>query len=493
MNLSKSIIYFCFCFIGGIFLASCFSLRAILVLSIISLIFLASFPDRKKTRLFSLLILFFCFGAYNFHHFENKVLNAEVTGYNDLEEEVVLEGKICKEPIVSDKTEIVLCVDKVTLEGVQKDISGKILVFTDNYPGYDYLEVIKVEGFLKTPQVYNDFDYKGYLAKKGISSVLISSKIESVSKSNPENIAQAFFYKLYEFKLKLKDQINSNLAYDESAILSAMLLGDKSQMSESLKERLNVSGLRHISAISGMHIVIWATIVLELLLFLGLWRQKASIITVVFLFIYVLFVGAPASAVRAFIMISFVLIVKTSDSLRSLLYSAVLILAFDPLSLKYDVGFLLSFFAVLSMICFGNYFKKMLDKISNLNFINNILAATFSAQILTLPILIYNFGYFSLISPLSNLLVVPTLPYILISGFIFSFIGIFFAFAGWMASLFCSLLLMFLVSVVNYFSVLPFASLSIELSIGWMIFFYLITFYFAFKIKENEGLEFLYK
>jgi len=81
-------------------------------------------------------------------------------------------------------------------------------------------------------------------------------------------------------------------------------------MGNDLKQRLSLSGLSHAIAISGAHIVLFAGIVFELLLFLGLWKNQALIISTIFVLFYVFFVGMPASAVRAGFMVSLVFWLK---------------------------------------------------------------------------------------------------------------------------------------------------------------------------------------
>ena len=101
-----------------------------------------------------------------------------------------------------------------------------------------------------------------------------------------------------------------------------------------------------------------------------------------------------------------------------------------------------------------------------------------------MPILIYNFGYISLVSPLANILIVPILPFIMISGFIFSFIGIFWQFLGWIFSFPAWFLLTYAIKIIDLLHKVPFASL--ELKIPWFYFgaFYSLLAYFIWKLKK---------
>jgi len=99
---------------------------------------------------------------------------------------------------------------------------------------------------------------------------------------------------------------------------------------------------------------------------------------------------------------------------------------------------------------------------------------TLSAQIFTLPILIFNFGYFSLVSPLTNILIVPLLPFIIAIGFVFAFSGMVFQPLGWLLSLPVGFLLIYLTKVVDFFSSFSFTAFFLEISWAWLIICYLI-------------------
>jgi len=138
-------------------------------------------------------------------------------------------------------------------------------------------------------------------------------------------------------------------------------------------------------------------------------------------------------------------------------------------------------------------FQKWLKFIFPGRYLNlrNILGMTFSAQVFTLPILIYNFGYFSLVSPLSNILIVPILSYVMATGFIFSLIGIFWQFLGWVFSFPCWFLLTYITKTIDWLYHFPFISIQLKISWQWIFIFYLILGYFIWRLKERERWKFL--
>jgi competence protein ComEC len=209
-------------------------------------------------------------------------------------------------------------------------------------------------------------------------------------------------------------------------------------------------------------------------------------------------VGAPASAVRAGIMGGLLLLGqkagRISTSSRAIVFVAAFMLFLNPLILKLDIGFQLSFLAVMGIIHISPFFQEWLKVIPNYGTfpLRNILAMTFSAQLFTLPILIYNFGYFSLVAPFANILIVPLLSFVMIFGFIFVFCGTIFPVLGFVFSWFIWLLLAYVIFIVDFFSKLPFASISVgNISWLWLAGFYLVLGLVFWKIKKSQELKFL--
>jgi len=385
---------------------------------------------------------------------------------NDAQEDLVLTGTIIKEPeIKNNSTKLVVKTDK-----------GKILVTAGNYPQYFYGDVLKITGKPETPTVFEDFNYKNYLAKDGIYSVIYWSKIEILerNKGNP------IFYAILKFKNRTTDAIEKIMPFPEASLLEGIILGNKQIFSEDLKNSLSTTGTSHIVAISGMNIVIISEILMFVLIALGLWRKQAFWFVLALIFLFIIMVGAPASAVRAGIMGAILLyaqkIGRLSNAGRIMVFAATIMLVFNPLLLRYDVGFQLSFLAVLGMI----YIKPILDdlilkkiKKQELSGLVQIVTTTIAAQFAVLPVLIYNFGRISFISPLTNVLIVPFITFLTIIGLIFIAGTMIFAFLGkilvWPAYLGTA----YVFKIIDWFSRIPWAAREIS-NIHWL---FLIGYY----------------
>ncbi len=486
MSKSKIVLYFCLSFIAGIFLNSIIQVPQLLMLGflILGIILISVLWKRKKIVVIGFCLIFLVLGIWRHQQTELRIMNYESMGYNNLEEKVTLIGTVVKEPDIRERSV------KLTVE--VENINGKILVTTGRYPGYKYGDKLKIIGELKTPVVFEDFNYKDYLKKEGIYSVIYYPKIELIAGGR----ASVVYAKILSFKDKLRQSIYSSLSPPQSSILGAMILGDKSRMSNDLKEKLNIAGVRHVTAVSGMHVVILSGVLMSLLLALGLWRGQAFYFSIIIIFLFIAMTGFQASGIRAGIMGGLFLlgqkVGRKSVSSRVIVMAAALMLAINPLLLLNDVGFQLSFLAVMGIIYLAPVFKNLLRFIpKRFNNLKEIIAMTFAAQIFTLPILIYNFGRISLVAPLTNVLIIPAVYWIMISGFIFGLTGIIWQALGWILSFPCLFLLTYLTKIVDFFSQ-SWAAKTIEnIHWFWLIILYLILGFVAWQLNKRKRLKFL--
>ncbi len=472
MAKSRIFLYFCVFFVAGILADSLFfiSLPARLGILISGIFLISVFWRSKKAVLAGFCLVFLVFGIWRHSLAESEIVPPP-------EGRLTFKGTVCKEPdIRPDKLQLVLETEKV---------KGKVLVVTDRYPEYEYGNELEVSGSLRVPVELPDFNYRDYLAKDGIYSVSYYPEIELL-KERDKGIEIFLYGKLLDFKEKLRESLYSNFSPPQSSVLGAMVLGDKRRMPDELKEKLNLAGVRHITAVSGLHVAVLAGLLMAFFSKLRLGGKAAFYSTVSALAFFVLMTGAHPSAVRAGIMGGLFLwaryLGRSAASSRAVVLAASLMLLFNPLLLELDVGFQLSFLAVMGIIYFFSFFKKLVR--------SDILALTLSAQVFTLPVLIYNFGYFSLVAPLSNILIVPLLPFVLGLGFLSGLAGILWDFLGRIFSWPAWLLLSYLTEVVDFFSGIPLASLTFE-NVHWVFLpvSYSLLGFLAWKLRSKQKLK----
>jgi competence protein ComEC len=152
----------------------------------------------------------------------------------------------------------------------------------------------------------------------------------------------------------------------------------------------------------------------------------------------------------------------------------------------------LSFLAIMGLIFLQPIFLDLFKKIPNFLQLRNNLSATISAQIFTFPILIYNFGQISITSPLTNILILPLMPFLTILGFIFSFIGIFWQGLAQILSWPAWFFIAYILKVIDVSSKIPFTSLVLKnVHWGFLIISYAILGGFVFLLNQKRKLKFL--
>lgn len=200
------------------------------------------------------------------------------------------------------------------------------------------------------------------------------------------------------------------LSDDTNGLVSALLVGDKSGLSDSLSSQFRNLGLSHTLAVSGLHLTILCGSLLWILKKLRLPRLWRLPILLPILLFYMILVGSP-SVYRAGGMMILLLCShyagRKVDTLTSLTAIVALICLYSPQSVL-DVGLLLSFFATLGIILVGAPLSVRLQKLPALpRYLLSALAITGGATLFTLPFSVWYFGEWAVLSPLANLLLVP--------------------------------------------------------------------------------------
>lgn len=278
---------------------------------------------------------------------------------------------------------------------------------------------------VEPPMNPEQFDYKKYLARKGISyQVYLKNDSWEKLKESRENRLYAFSYRLRDFLLETMR--NLGVDGDEYSVAAAILLGYDDTMPTELRQKYVAAGSMHILCVSGMHVGVIFMVFSNMLGFLDKrkrWQNllKQSLLLLLIWF-YALLAGLAPSILRSTIMLSFVILgdmlKRNGILLNSLAASAFLLLCIDPSNL-FNVGFLLSYCAVIGIVTLQKpiynllYIKpKFLDKLWEMT------AVTLAAQIATAPFSIYYFHQFPTYFWLSNLFMGPISTVVITGGMV---------------------------------------------------------------------------
>ncbi|MDP4001316.1 MAG: ComEC/Rec2 family competence protein [bacterium] len=413
-----------------------------------------------------------------------------LTDYYDQESEV--QAVIAEEPDVrSDK--VYLTLGKLIIDG--QEIDGKILATLPKHPEFEYGQTIVFTDKIVEPkdaEEKGEFSYKNYLSRFGISALTYYPKIELADSAN--SASKIKFY-ILSFKKIFLTRLAKILPEPQNSFLAGLLVGLRRGIPENLLEKFNITGTTHIIAISGFNITIIAQAVEKLLQ--GFGKRLAFVTTTIVIVLFVVMTGAPASVVRAGIMGFLLLISLNSGRLyavtNAMVLTAVIMIGINPKILQFDIGFQLSFMALLGLVYLTPRIEPYFTRVPKL--IRVYLVATLAAQIFVLPLLLYNFDRLSLIAPITNIMVLPVIPFAMLFGFlagtlglIWGVLGIPFAWVTW-------LLLTYIIRIVNISSLIPLASIEItNTHIVFVVIYYvvlvlwLIKDYIKWKPTPKESL-----
>jgi ComEC/Rec2-related protein len=202
-----------------------------------------------------------------------------------------------------------------------------------------------------------------------------------------------------------------------ASLLSGLLLGQDAQLPAAVVQEFRTTSLGHLTAISGANIALVLSLVGLAFWWLPRWLHALGCMFAIALF--TLLVGAPASAVRAALTGSISLLAlsggRPSTSRQLLLLTLTAMSVWNPLALWYDVGFQLSFLAVVGLVELQPHLQRYLPTHWPLS-LRQALSATLAAEALTLPWSMLQFGQLPLVAPIANLIVAPLVPIATLSG-----------------------------------------------------------------------------
>ena len=291
---------------------------------------------------------------------------------------------------------------------VPKDSAVKALT-----PG----ETVLFRGAVKAPDTdaVPGFDYREYLYKHGVSGTLWVSSANW--NSVPGKSAGGIGIRAVKARRAMLERYREwGLDGNSLALVAAVSLGYRQELDESTRELYSMSGVSHLLAVSGLHVgIIYSFLCLLFPLFLNrrsvLWLRELMVICIMWAFAFM--TGMSVSIIRSVVMISMFALCRAmgrdSSSVNTLAFAALVMLMADPASL-FDIGFRLSFCAVLSILLFKPIVSDALKTRTKAGgWLRDLMAVTVSAQIGTAPITLYSFTGFPTYFMLANLLAIPVM------------------------------------------------------------------------------------
>ncbi len=466
MHLHDLAFWFCAFFLLGIFLASVFnSLSAVLLLGLLLPAYFLFF----RKFLIAFLSLALLIGGLYFFVFDYARGFIEIP----FDESSEVTGVVRKAEHFQSRQRLL-----VNLRDPHK---GQIQVNAARYPDFEYGDSLKISGIIKRPEG----DFLDYYQKENIAGISNYAQIELLESGRGNFVKAAL--------LRLKNRIirvfKSSLPSQKAAFLAGITLGERQEFSKEFEEKMSLSGTTHLVALSGYNISVIAMVAAG---FFGVYfsRSATFYLSVLVIILFVLMTGGEASIIRAAIMGIIALLAKETERLYSM-RNAIVIAAFamalfNPRILAFDLGFQLSFAALLGIV----YLMPVLQDVSGmhgkgrLDWKENMLT-TVSAQLAVVPLLLGNFGMFSLTSFLANILILSVIPVTMGLGFIMGGLGLFSDFLAGIVGVALNLLLSYELWVIDLFSKISLAIVTESFGFFAAALYYLFLIGFLFYERRR--------
>ena len=355
---------------------------------------------------------------------------------------------------------------------------GKLLVWVPLYPTIHFGDTLAFRCQVTRPEPIEGFAYDKFLRIRGIGAVCSQPLFLDVYPATQWSVFRGLFWIKEQFIVNL----HRVLPEPHASFLAGLTLGGSSALPPVLKEDFTQTGLSHILAASGSNISLFSVVFLSFILSTGIGRRRGLILTLILLGAYVILAGASAAVVRAGLMGSLVVAqrwVCRKASVRNMcLSAATLMLLANPLVI-HDVGFQLSFVATIAVMAFTKPVGERLPFIPEWFGVRESVAASMSAIVCTLPILLWQFGEISLIAPITNMLVLPFVPYAMawtgiaaLAGWVGGWFALVCAFPAWGLS-------HVMLTLVHVFGTLSFATVTPVHGRVWAV---MLSFFFVWKL-----------
>ena len=423
-----------------------------------------------------LIILIVAFAQIKYYEgiFENKYKNIKES------DEISIIGTIVSDPQEKEyKTKYILKID--TINSNKKYKNTKVILYTKKgKETLKYGDKIELVGNFKLAQERRNpggFDYRFYLKTKKIYGIVTTKNTKKL-KENNVNIISMIANKTANV---IKNQSKKLLKNKEACLLIGLLIGDTDEIDEETKEDFRNSNLTHMLAVSGLHVSYVLLGVNYIITKVKIHKKLSKIIVMLLILFFILVTGATPSVLRAGTMTIYLIIggifYRRISVFSSLNLSLLVIIIMNPYCLL-DVGLQLSYAGTIGIVYLYPIIKEKIY-----NKANSILI-TISANIVIIPIMLYNFNTISLTFFISNILAGPIIGIIIILGFSIIIISlIFFPIANIFSKILNLLIILFL-NTAKACANLPFSKIFIITPTLKFIFLYYCLLVFII-IKER--------
>ena len=329
-----------------------------------------------------------------------------------------------------------------------------VLITARIFPPLAYGDLLEARGRVEEPPSFPDFDYKTYLEKKQITAVMYYPEITIIAREQ----GSALKTKLFALKERFVHSFSMAIPEPHAAFLGGLLVGSHEAIPEKITEAFRATGTSHLIALSGYNITIIASSVAKFFRLFLYGAIGELILPVLFVILFAIMTGAAPSVVRASVLGILVLVARRAGSpytIKNVLtFAGATMVWWDPNVLVFDLGFQLSFLATIGLVFWEQKFESRLWWIPKFLHLRASAATTLAAQAAVFPLIWYTFGTISWISPLVNTLILMTIPWAMLFGFLTGFAGLISSSLALIPSWLAYLFLSYELAVISFFATL---------------------------------------
>lgn len=475
-----TLVYLTSAWLAGIALADALSIpwQLLALLGLASLVGLIGWRGGRRSQLLCLCLLILALGGARLLLARPRFDARSLATYNDLGP-VTLEGIVAAEPDVRERfVNLRLRAERLTLpDGRQIEVEGLALVRAPRYPTFAYGDRLLVTGPLETPPTGEDFSYRNVLARQGIHSLVQRCRVRQIGAGEGNPLYAA----LLALKARAQAVVAAILHEPAASLLTGILLGIESTIPAELMEAFSATGTTHIIVISGSNLSMIAAIIAAVSQRL-VGKDRATWLAIAGVVVYTIFVGGSAAVVRAAIMSILYLLGRhmgrATFAPASLSASALLMTTINPYAL-WDIGFQLSFAATAGLVLYAVPLQqgatRLLARITSrrraeqtVGWLSEALLITLAAQITTLPLILVYFKRLSLVTILTNLLILPCAGLLMSTGLVATIAGLLWPPAGKALGWLAWLPLTYTIETVRLTARVPYAWVDLGRMEPWM-------------------------
>lgn len=488
MNYNKVFIFISIWFISSIFIWNIYfdfrwiiiALITFLILSFLLILFL------KKDNF---LIIFLCFwyfiwSLYMIFNLNKYTLNKEFLD-NFLDKKVEISATYkelyAKKPNYNQYVFVLNNIDNSNVKWINFLVNIPL-----NYK-INYWDKITFESKISVIKNFNHFNYQKFLLTKNVYFNIFFINNLEIKVGNKNIILD----KIFSFRQNLLFQINELFPKDEANFLAWVLIWYRQDLSEELSSAYNRTWLTHLIAVSGFNITILIIFFWFFVKILPFYFRPFVIVPIIIFF--VILVWWNPAVLRAWIMwiIGYLILTfwREKNMLSIICLTLSIMLLISPYSLNYDYWFILSFLALIWILYLSNFYYKIFKFLPNFLAIRDSLVLTISALTTTFPVVFFWFWVFSIISPVTNLIVWWLIPFIMFSWFlsiIIYSVNNFIWYYFWYLTYF---LIKFVNDVAIYFSSFSFSTVEYDFWKYWsyyMLLYIINLFFILFLINKKK-------